>query len=318
MKQILNRLSLQSKILFGYVCIVIVFFATGLYVLYSYAEIRQTVKEIDTQSKKLRKIATLEALNRKLVDVTVSFASSGDLKWDVVYTDTKLSYEQQIADITNLFDDKEKKIFHEFLQEGISLRNMEMDIFSTTRKGKTQGSEMVYANEHDQHVIRSAQILQNLMVDGNKQVLYKFRETDAYIHRVILAICSIFILVICMTLLFAYTISVFISRPIQELSQLVNQYALGKFDTRVTVKSQDEIGTLGESFNEMAGKLQMLYLDLEGKVRERTRVLEEKSKEFEKRSNEYADMNKLMIGRELKMVELKKEIEQLKKSTSAA
>lgn len=316
MKQIINRLSLQSKILFGYVCVVIVFFATGVYVVHSYVTVRQTFIEIDTQSKKLRKLSTLESTNRKLVDVTIAFASTGELQWDVIYTDTKLSYDQLVTDLTDTFDNAEKNIFNTFLHEGIKLREMEKDIHSHIRASKIKGSEVVYANEHYEHIRNATRMLQDLMVKGNKELLSKFREADARITRLILVMSAIFILIIGMTLIFSYNISLFISRPIRELSQLVNQYSHGKFDLRVTVASQDEIGHLGEAFNEMAEKLQILYTDLAQKVSERTRQIEEKSKEFEKQTREYAEINKLMIGRELKMVELKKEIDDLKKKVA--
>lgn len=57
------------------------------------------------------------------------------------------------------------------------------------------------------------------------------------------------------------------------------------------------------------GELKKLQKGLEQKVEERTRQYKEKMEELEK-------FNKLAVGRELKMVELKQEIEKLKKGTS--
>ncbi len=94
-------------------------------------------------------------------------------------------------------------------------------------------------------------------------------------------------------------------RPIGELTVSAGNLQKGDFSQRVIVRTKDEIGTLGNVFNGMAEKLQELHLGLEQKVSERTKVLEEKTDELER-------MNKLMVDRELKMVELKKEIEDIK------
>ena len=53
-----------------------------------------------------------------------------------------------------------------------------------------------------------------------------------------------------------YLISRSISNPIKQLQQAVVNLAEGKLDTRVSIRSQDEIGELATSFNKMADDLQ--------------------------------------------------------------
>ncbi|MFN6464876.1 MAG: ATP-binding protein [Nostoc sp. DedVER02] len=53
-----------------------------------------------------------------------------------------------------------------------------------------------------------------------------------------------------------YLISKSISKPIKQLQQAVLHLAEGKLDTRVYIRSQDEIGDLANSFNKMADDLQ--------------------------------------------------------------
>jgi len=85
------------------------------------------------------------------------------------------------------------------------------------------------------------------------------------------------------------------------LALLVNaahEVAGGNLDLQVPVVGRDEIGELTGAFNFMTSKLKESYEGLERKVLDRTAELEKD--------------NKLMIGRELKMIELKKELEELK------
>ena len=46
-----------------------------------------------------------------------------------------------------------------------------------------------------------------------------------------------------------------VSRPIEELARAAEEVAQGNWDTRVDVRSRDEVGTLARSFNHMTGEL---------------------------------------------------------------
>ncbi|QLE47396.1 HAMP domain-containing protein [Nostoc sp. C057] len=62
--------------------------------------------------------------------------------------------------------------------------------------------------------------------------------------------CSVFALAA------GYLLSKSISKPIKQLQQAVVNLTEGKLDTRVSIRSQDEIGELATSFNKMADDLQ--------------------------------------------------------------
>src|SRR3989344_3526426 len=74
----------------------------------------------------------------------------------------------------------------------------------------------------------------------------------------------------------------FIIRPIFDFTKITDLIAKGDFTKRVEVKSKDEIGQLGISFNTMTGKLQELYKNLDNKVKEKTSQLSDKVNEIEK------------------------------------
>ncbi|MEH2176640.1 ATP-binding protein [Nostoc sp.] len=84
--------------------------------------------------------------------------------------------------------------------------------------------------------------------------LYKAALATAYKNIVVTSIislgCGIFALVV------GYLLSRSISKPIKQLQEAVMNLAEGKLDTRVNIRSQDEIGELASSFNKMADDLQ--------------------------------------------------------------
>ncbi len=97
----------------------------------------------------------------------------------------------------------------------------------------------------------------------------------------------------------------FVISPIVSLTLFSKAVAAGDLSQRIKIASKDEFGELASSFNEMAGKLNESYESLEEVVAERTRELNQKLIDVEK-------LNQLMVDRELRMVELKKENSELK------
>ena len=88
--------------------------------------------------------------------------------------------------------------------------------------------------------------------------------------------------------------------PLTQLKEAVAEISNGRLDYEIKIKSHDEIGELSQDFILMREKLKASITDIENKVEERTRQL--------KKINEH------MIGREIKMTELKKKIKELEKN----
>ncbi len=84
--------------------------------------------------------------------------------------------------------------------------------------------------------------------------LYKAALATAHRNIVVTSVislgCGIFALAA------GYLLSITISKPIKQLQQAVVYLTEGKLDTRVSIRSQDEIGELATSFNKMADDLQ--------------------------------------------------------------
>lgn len=55
--------------------------------------------------------------------------------------------------------------------------------------------------------------------------------------------------------LFSYYLSKRITAPLREMHRVAHQIARGQFDQRVNIKTHDELGELGDTFNEMAQAL---------------------------------------------------------------
>ncbi|NOH03098.1 MAG: HAMP domain-containing protein [Chloroflexi bacterium] len=65
-------------------------------------------------------------------------------------------------------------------------------------------------------------------------------------------------------------------KPIQALSDITRKFADGDWSQRARVASNDEVGLLANSFNQMADQLSEMYQSLERKVDERARQLRDR------------------------------------------
>jgi len=79
-------------------------------------------------------------------------------------------------------------------------------------------------------------------------------------------------------LLVAFAIGLFVAsrvtRPVVEMQDVARQMSEGNFEVRASVRSPDEIGTLGRSLNVMAGRLREKIGDLEREQAKATAVLD--------------------------------------------
>ncbi|MEK7657895.1 MAG: HAMP domain-containing protein [Patescibacteria group bacterium] len=112
---------------------------------------------------------------------------------------------------------------------------------------------------------------------------------------------GIFILIL--TIAGIALLSNWLLKGLTSIAEIAKKISENNFSARTNIKSKDEIGSLGEIFNEMLNNIEKNQKEL----KEKDVKIEEKLAELEKFKN-------LTIGRELKMIELKKELEELKKN----
>jgi GAF domain-containing protein/methyl-accepting chemotaxis protein len=93
---------------------------------------------------------------------------------------------------------------------------------------------------------------------------------------------TITIIVVLLVSALGFALGSLTARPLEEMSESAEKMIAGDFTQGVRVGSQDEIGMLAGSFNQMNTQLRSLITDLEGRVAERTVALTSRSEELEK------------------------------------
>lgn len=117
-------------------------------------------------------------------------------------------------------------------------------------------------------------------------------------------------IVFIVSVIFSYTFSRRIARPLSMLNTLTKEIGRGNFDFHINpslLKKEDEIGSLANSFNQMKLKVGESLT----KLQTSNKKLLQAQKELEQSNRELKRINKVMTGREMKMIELKDKISEL-------
>ena len=115
-------------------------------------------------------------------------------------------------------------------------------------------------------------------------------------------------------LLISWLLARAVSSPINSLTDMAKKIGEGDLDVKINkqaILTGDEVKVLAATLMASARNLKDLYQNLEKKVNTRTKKLEESEMNLKKALAESERANKLMVGRELKMMELKKAITNL-------
>ncbi len=181
-----------------------------------------------------------------------------------------------------------------------------------------------------QNLVASFKIIESDVFDIGWQLIIVQPEEEAFGFLKKMATNYGFLVVIFLfpIILISFIISRKVIRPLKNLSITSKRVARGDFKARAVLYAKDEFGELADNFNKMTddlGKAKQTMQEerdvLEIKVNARTKELNEmnekleqevgnRTEQIQKKLVELEKMSKLMVGRELKMIELKKELQE--------
>ncbi len=145
-----------------------------------------------------------------------------------------------------------------------------------------------YYSESEEQIIDSvADLMWTVVVQQPAQ------EAFASVTRISTTITLISLLVFIIAALVALAVAQGLVRPISQLTAVAQEFAAGNLAARSPIASNDEIGTLSSTFNEMAAELRSSMTTLEQRVADRTRALET-STEVSRRLSTILDQRELV------------------------
>lgn len=177
------------------------------------------------------------------------------------------------------------------------------------------GNELIFKDTLDyrnKHVIAVSQYIKEIDV-GLVAKIDRDEVIRPYVLSLMLNSAIIGLVILVVTIILGYFLTDRIVGALDKLVEGIHLFGQGNLKHRIIIKTKDEFSELADSFNDMASKLlkfigerENYSKDLEKKVRQKTIELQNKITQTEK-------FNKYLVGRELKMIELKKKLDELEK-----
>ena len=246
---------------------------------------------------------------------TDAFRESSNGANDAVWTDLGLrgAFVVMVIDKLNAqFIGQVSILYNGFIKKTLDAIELHLEFLRLRDEGKTVAA--LEAEEQSRVLITEARHLYDLTLHNLSEIVnsveiltekagQELLLTESKIQNRILAILVVgFLVSLIFSMLFSQSI---IMKPTTILISAAKEYGAGKFDTRINLNTNDEMQELADAFNGMAERLSNYTGDLEAEVKERTG-------EISKQIVEYEKLNKFMVGREVRMAELKREIDDLK------
>ncbi len=138
------------------------------------------------------------------------------------------------------------------------------------------------------------------------------KEAFAVIYKLRNSILFVGFIMTFLIIIIVFVMAGKISQPILKLAEASDKIASGDLNVSVKVNTGDEIEVLANSFNYMVKDLKISRKELKKWGESMDKKVNDKTKELQEKVEELEKFNKFSIDRELKMIELKKEIEDLK------
>ncbi|HLG23528.1 MAG TPA: cache domain-containing protein [Candidatus Nanoarchaeia archaeon] len=128
-------------------------------------------------------------------------------------------------------------------------------------------------------------------------------------------IISFILFAIIVIVLILSIIRIKVTGPIKKLTEITDEISKDNLDKQIDIKSKDEIGNLADSFRKMTSDLKESRKKLKSYAENLEKQVDDKTKELKQKMEELEKFNKIAVGRELEMINLKKKIKELEEKT---
>lgn len=302
----------KLKIYFG--AIFIIAAGVGLYsisnirVIQRYLEkqLPQAISDVQRASKLDITAQLIRYDDEVLTQSARNYAFLGDKKWKNRYFEFVPKLDARIKEAIDGGNQADVEIFESISEANLVLVKMEEEAISLVDAGQLNKAQLILdSNEYlNQKAIYQKGVEQYLISRGSD-----FDSATATTTKIIensrnqlrsLVTYQLMIMVGIITISFAAIawLLVFIDRnfmrPMDQFKKAAADIIKGDLNTTLEINRNDEIGLFARDFNTMTATLRESLVNIEKKVQERTEQL--------------TRLNKLMVGREIMMIELKKKL----------
>lgn len=312
-------MKIKTKLVLVAVVGVAMIFGMSAFSIYQFREFNKSISfDIPQAIEQIKDTSYLDSLaqfiryyDEVLTQSARNYAFTQDTKWKDRYNQAAPDLDTKIKEAIKKGDEADKKFFIDIDASNLALVEIEQRSMVLVDEGRSQeaveilesqkywNQKEIYKKGLEGYVAKRGTNYNDALIIST-QVLNEVKDNYQNLNGMLLkAVISFSAAGMILAIFFLYVIYFSILNPLLKINQASLQIAEGKLGQKIDAKSKDEIGELAANFNKMADNLKESRRGIEAKIKKRTQDLEQ--------------LNKLMVGRELKMKELKEKIKIIKR-----
>lgn len=274
-------------------------------------DLPKVVQDI-SQNSELDSIASYVRYYDEVLTMSArNYALTNDIKWKVRYEEAAPKLDEKIKTAINNGDEEDKKIFDSINVANLALVKMEEESMAKTLAGQKveaiaildsseyANQKQIYQEGLEKYFQSRGKKLDEVLTVSTELINTDIAHAQVATKENAWIIFGLLIFMIVIMVVLYYYIKIYLIGSLMEFNKAAKEIAAGNLNKKIKIRSNDETGELAQSFNKMIQNLKESRDSTETKIKERTVQLEKS--------------NDVFVGRELKMIELKKEIIALKK-----
>ena len=323
-------MKISQKLILTFSGLVALVIFIGMASLFQLDRIAQPLNEdIPESIKTISRTSSLHGLaqftryyDEVLTQSARNYAFTQDKKWQQRYREIESELDRIIKSAILEGNAEDKRFFSSVDKANLALVDMEYRSIELVNNGQPQEAVKILESDeywrqkdiYEQGLIdyvnrRGAEYHQALLASTKTIDSATARAQDLIRFSTLSVLVFVIIALALSTVVSLYTFHSIASR-LAYLKTATEEIGKGKLDTCIEVNSNDEIGQLANSFKKMTENLQKTTTSVDKLNKE---ITERKKTEddLQKTVKELEQFNGLAVGRELQMVELKKEIDVL-------
>lgn len=277
----------------------------------NFSQISQTINSFTNASELNSLSQFIRYYDEVLTQSARNYAFTGDVFWKNRYNNAVPELDSKIKEAIDRGTPEDKTIFKSIDAANQALIIMEIKSIDLVDKNqKTQAQKIlnsedysqqktIYQNGLEKYVTSRGEGYNNNLTVFTKTInnLINISKQNQIISGFIILIISFFCIIAGITVYLFIHFLIF--RPLTKVIKATAEVTKGNLDYKIENNKKDEIGELSASFNQMAINLKDSKENIEQQVSQKTADLQE--------------INKHMVNRELKMIELKQKIREVEK-----
>lgn len=251
----LNKLSVKTKLVGAFLVVGLLVVTVGLTGIYGVRQVQHDMEEIVRLDKANAQLSEVEILMLEQIQVEKDYVMSGDEKYyashEKLAKETDALLKETIESAEEAGSKTQLNALTQIQKETGEYKKTFSEVSSLVRAGKTQEASSLSLSKSDHEAEQMIKEMRAI-IEENTGIAEKDAEDGvSTAQSTVILLSTIALFAIAFGIGFGLFIARMISRPLGQMAEAAGKIANGEIEQNIEHQSNDEIGSLADSFRTM-------------------------------------------------------------------